>query len=127
MSIKLQIGNENFELAANLRVIYSLREITGAKNIREALKSLTSLDLEDQIQLLYAAYKANNKDTTISAKEFEDKVIDNLGIFAIADVIEKLADNLMYAGLSKEQVEEKKSKLEKMSQPGETSSDSVLD
>ena len=127
MSIKLQIGNENFELAANLRVIYSLREITGAKNIREALKNLTSLDLEDQIQLLYAAYQANNKDTTISAKEFEDKVIDNLGIFAIADVIEKLADNLMYAGLSKEQVEEKKSKLEKMSQPGETSSDSVLD
>ena len=127
MSIKLQIGNENFELAANLRVIYSLREITGAKNIREALKNLTSLDLEDQIQLLYAAYKANNKDATISAKEFEDKVIDNLGIFAIADIIEKLADNLMYAGLSKEQIEEKKSKLEKTSQPGETSSDSVLD
>ena len=83
--------------------------------------------MEDQIQLLYAAYKANNKDTTISAKEFEDKVIDNLGIFAIADVIEKLADNLMYARLSNELVEEKKTKLETMSQHGETSSDSVLD
>lgn len=111
--VELRIDNEKLSLATTLRVAYSLRDITGAKNLQEAIASIAHMDSEQQLELLYASYKAANKEAAMPKGEFIDKVLDNVGIFALADAINAIAEGLLYSGLSKEEVESKKAMVEK--------------
>lgn len=111
--VKLRIGNEELSLATTLRVAYALRDICGAKNLQGAISAIAQMDSEQQLELLYAAYKAANKENPMRKEEFLDKVLDNLGVFAIADAVGEVAEGLLYSGLTPEEVESKKAMVEK--------------
>lgn len=111
--VKLRIGNEELSLATTLRVAYALRDICGAKNLQGAISAIAQMDSEQQLELLYAAYKAANKENPICKEEFLDKVLDNLGVFAIADAVGEVAEGLLYSGLTPEEVASKKAMVEK--------------
>ena len=119
--VHVEIAGKNYELADTLRVVYSIKDITGAKNLREALQSLTALDVDDQIKLLYAAYKANKNNPAMSQEEFKDLILDNCGVFAIMDMVNDLANGLMYSGLSPEVAESKKVQIAEATKAGVTS------
>lgn len=119
--VHVEIAGKSYELADTLRVIYSIKDITGAKNLREALQSLTALDVDDQIKLLYAAYKANKNNPAMSQEEFKDLILDNCGVFAIMDMVNDLANGLMYSGLSPEVAESKKVQIAEATKAGVTS------
>ena len=110
----LVVNNKEYELSTSLRVVYALRDITHAKNLQEAIGSISKLDLEGQLELLYAAYKAGGGrcEGAVSKTEFIDEILDTFGIFAIADKINQLADGLLYSGLTPEEVESKKKAVE---------------
>lgn len=122
--VRIKVGNQELELADTLRVVYSLKDITGAKNMRDALASIAQLDLDGQLDLLYVAYKARAGVNAMSKENFVGLVLDNLGVFAVTNAVEKLADGLMYAGLSTEEVAEKKLRME---EAGATSSVTDID
>lgn len=111
--MELKLGNETYELATSLRVIYALKDITHAKGLQQAISSISNLDLDGQLDLLWAAYKAANADTDMSKREFTDAIIDNLGIFAITDAVNALTEGLLYNGLTPEEIESKKAMVEK--------------
>lgn len=119
--VHVEIAGKSYELADTLRVVYSIKDITGAKNLREALQSLTALDVDDQIKLLYAAYKANKNNPAMSQEEFKDLILDNCGVFAIMDMVNDLANGLMYSGLSPEVAESKKVQIAEATKAGVTS------
>lgn len=112
--MKLHIKDKDYELSTSLRVVYALRDIAHAESLQEAIGSISKLDLDGQLELLYAAYKAANRTSSdcLSKGEFTDEVIDNFGIFAITNAINELTDGLLYSGLSQEEIESKKAKTE---------------
>ncbi len=122
--VQLTMGGKTYELATSLRVVYALKDLTKAKSLQEAINSISQLDMEGQIGLLYAAYKAGGgkTDTATTKVQFEDAILDNLGILAISDAINKLADGLLYSGLSPEEAALKKAEVEKQVQAGAASS-----
>ena len=112
--MKLHVKDKDYELSTSLRVVYALRDISHAASLQEAIGSISRLDLDGQLELLYAAYKAANGKNVdcISKSDFIDDLLDNLGIFAITNAINALADGLLYSGLSKEEIESKKAAVE---------------
>ena len=112
--MKLHIKDKDYELSTALRVVYALRDISHANSLQEAIGSISKLDLDGQLELLYAAYKAANSKNAdcVSKADFIDEVLDNLGIFAITNAINALADGLLYSGLSEEEIESKKAAVE---------------
>lgn len=119
--VTVEVGNVKVELSDTLRVIYALKDITGAKGLREAMQSLGVLDMDQQLQLIYAAYKAGNKEP-LSEEEFIGMLLDNCGVFAIADIIEKLSEGLMYSGMTPEAAQAKKAQVAEVLKTGATSS-----
>lgn len=120
--VQVEIAGKTYELADTLRVVYSIKDITGAKSLKEALQSLTALDVDDQIKLLFAAYKANKSNPEMSQEEFKDLILDNCGVFAIVDMVNDLANGLMYSGLTPEVAESKKAQAAEAMKVGATSS-----
>lgn len=112
--MKLHVKDKDYELSTSLRVVYALRDISRANSLQEAIGSISKLDLDGQLELLYAAYKAANGKNAdcVSKSDFIDDLLDNLGIFAITNAINKLADGLLYSGLSQEEIESKKAEVE---------------
>lgn len=112
--MKLHIKDKDYELSTSLRVVYALRDIAHANSLQEAIGSISKLDLDGQLELLYAAHKAAmGKDGVCVSKEtFIDDILDNLGIFAITNAINVLADGLLYSGLSEEEIASKKAQVE---------------
>ena len=111
--LQLTLGTRSYGLATSLRVVYALRDISHANDLQEAIASISKLDLDGQCSLLYAAYKAGDgkNDTTMTKEAFVDAILDNLGIFAISDAINKLTEGLLYSGLSPEEVSTKKAQM----------------
>ena len=112
--MKLHVKDKDYELSTSLRVVYALRDITHAKNLQEAINSISSLDLDGQLELLYAAYKAGDgrNENAISKQTFIDEMLDSLGIFAITNAINSLTDGLLYSGLTPEEIASKKMAVE---------------
>ena len=110
--MKLHIKDKDYELSTSLRVVYALKDIAGATSLQGAINSISKLDMDGQLELLYAAYKAANPDG-IDKKAFIDDIIDNYGIFAMTNAINQLTDGLLYSGLSPEEIASKKSAVER--------------
>lgn len=110
----LHVKDKEYELATSLRVVYALRDISHANSLQEAISSISNLDLDGQLELLYAAYRAANVKCSdcMGKSAFIDELLDNLGIFAITNAINTLADGLLYSGLSQEEIASKKAAVE---------------
>ena len=63
--MKLHIKDKDYELSTSLRVVYALRDISHANSLQEAIGSISKLDLDGQLELLYAAYKAANSSSSL--------------------------------------------------------------
>lgn len=127
--VKMEMNGKTYELATSLRVVYALRDLTKAKSLQAAINSIGQLDLDGQLELLYAAYKAGGgKNDTVTTKEkFMDELLDTQGILTIADIINKVADGLLYSGMSPEEAASKKAEVEKQIQAGAASSAKASD
>ena len=110
--VKVTLGGTEFEFATNLRVVLSLKELTGAKTLQEAMHSISNLDLDGQINLMYASYKAAKPVKLLSKEDFTDLILDDTGIYVLGDVIGKITDGLLYTGLSPEEAALKKAQTE---------------
>lgn len=129
MAIEFKVGGKTYQLSDTLRVVFELKNFTGAKNMREALASIAHLDLDGQLKLLYVAYKTSKPVDLMPEEDFTNILIDNYGLYAITDLVEQLANGLMFSGLDKEKAEQKKLQMEETLKnvPGAISSDTDIE
>ena len=126
--IQIHLNGKDVNLATSLRVIYELKNMLGCKTLQAALKQIQELDLDNQIKLLYTAYKCGkNEEPTMTSEKFTDVVLDEMGMIKISKVIADIVDGFMYAGLSEEEKEAEKAKNSQRERSeisaGQTSSD----
>ena len=62
--INIQLGGKTYNLATSLRVIFALKDISGAKNMQEAINSISNLDLDGQLKFIYALKFVKRKPKT---------------------------------------------------------------
>lgn len=107
--VQIKIGEKEFNFATSLRVIYELKNMLGCKTLQDAMRQVQTLDLDNQIKLLYTAYKCGkNDDPQLTSSEFNDMILDELGIIKISNIISDIVEGFMYAGLSDKEKEEAK-------------------
>lgn len=112
--LQRRIGDTNVCFATNLRVAFKLKELTRAKTLQETVSNISKLDFDGKLQLLYAAYIAVPENAPMSFDAFQNLIGENLGIYAIADLINEVADGLLYAGLDDDTKSAKKKEAEEM-------------
>ena len=103
--ITKQIGSETMEFSDTLKVAYNLREPFEVKTLQEVLSRFSHMTFEDQLTLIYTSYRAATPNAK-SYKEFEDLLLNNLGVVALTNLAIKNADGLVYGGMSEEEREE---------------------
>lgn len=88
MNIKL--GDKEYELATTLRVAYKIQGMNDNKPYLDVFANIGNAGLEDQINLLYAAFSIGNPEEakTITQKIFLNNVLDE-GLH-VDDLIEML-------------------------------------
>ena len=111
--ITIQVADKEMTLSTTLRVVYALKTISGADNLQDAIASISKLDLDGQLELMYAAYSAVRENPAMSKGDFKDLILDEYGIFALSDVMNSVTEGLLYAGLSPEEVASKKAQVAK--------------
>lgn len=112
VQITLNSG-KTYDLATNLKVIYSLKDISGAKSLQDALHSISKLDMDKQLDFLYAAHQAS-KVNVVSKEEFVEDILDTYGVYALSNLMEKLSEGLLYSGLTPEEANAKKALTEEL-------------
>ena len=102
--VTITLNGKQVNLATTLRVTYALKDIVGAKSLQEAMGFVQKLDLDKQLEFLYAAYKAGDGKNSVeyNKESFIDAVMDSLGVFAITNTVNAIAEGMLYAGLSPE-------------------------
>lgn len=111
--MQLTLNNQIYYCATTLRVVYSLKESKGLKSFQEALNTLSKLDSDEQLDLLYTAYKCDKRNGECLDKDtFIDLILDECGVFKLTNIVEELIDGLLYSGLSQEETQEKKAKIQ---------------
>lgn len=127
--VQIKINNQDYQLATSLRVIYELKNMLGCKTLQDALKQVQTLDLDNQIKLLYVAYKyGKNVGEQLTESQFTDLVLDYLGIRKISSLLTDIIDGFMYAGLTDKELEEAKKEVAEVAKKraGATSSDTDI-
>ena len=110
VTIKTKQGT--YELSTSLKTVYALKDIAGAKTLQEAMSCLKNLDFDGQLDLIYAAFKATNPEMVVKKSDFINDILESNGVYALTNVISKITDGILYAGLSDEELAAKKAEAE---------------
>ncbi|MFR1566421.1 MAG: hypothetical protein ACLSUT_08335 [Christensenellales bacterium] len=106
--------DKDYEIKTTLGTIRDIERVFG-KSFFEVVNSISGMNVEDQLKLLYiGARKAN---TDLSEENFYVLCENYLGIGDLMECLEKYFYALQYPGLSEQEVQDKiKKKLQKSQQ-----------
>lgn len=120
--MELKLGNRTCYCSTTLRVVYEIQKEKNFKSLQETLQSLNQLTTDDQINLIYTAYKCDKNNTEFLDKEsFINTLLDTCGIYKLTEISTGIVEGLLFSGLSTEEAESKKAEIQKI-QVGTTSS-----
>lgn len=91
MSVSTIINGNEYPLSTTLRVAYKVQGQHNHKPYTEVFKGLGDMPLEQQIDILYAAFQCANPDEAkfITQQKFLDYYLDN---YTLATVMHQLED-----------------------------------
>lgn len=113
--MELKLGNRTCYCATTLRVVYSIQKEKNFKTFQETLNSLNQLDTDEQINLIYTAYKCDKNNTEFLDKEtFINELLDNCGVYKLTEISTTIVEGLLFSGLSTEEIESKKVEIQKI-------------
>ena len=125
--VQIELGTHKCVLATNLKVMFKLKDITGLKTLQEAMNAVGKLDMDGQLDFLYAAYNAYKDNLPMTKAEFTDYLLEHAGVFKLTEYIEAVTEGILYNGMSKEEVDEKKELIAKNLPAGMNSSNTDID
>lgn len=125
--MEIKLDNRTYYCATSLRVIYALQKEKKFNSFQETLNSLNKLDSDDQINLIYTAYKCDSNNTEFLDKEtFINTLLDNCGVYKLTNIATEIVEGLLFSGLSTEEIDSKKAEIQKIL-AGTISSDARAD
>ena len=110
----VKINGVEYPLATTLRAAYAVQARFDRKPYMEIFSGLGTMDLEDQIVIMYVCFKTANPDSTITEKEFIDFVLDSYHVADLMELEGELVMQIMYGGLSPEEIKAKNLKARQM-------------
>lgn len=95
----ITLNGFSYELACNLRVAYVIQGQHNHKAYSEILSKVGSLTLEEQLDVLYAAFSVGNPDAakTISKDAFRTYFLDdpNFNVYALITLLKQVIAGIM--------------------------------
>lgn len=118
--LTIDINDKTYDLATTLRVAYIIQGQNNHRSYIELFSEIDSMTLEQQIGIVYAAFKAANPDdaTFIKPNTFLDYFLDAYNLGELMDYVTKIIEGIMGKKLKDVQEEDSESFL-----TGMTSSD----
>ena len=124
--MELILGNQTCYCATTLRVVYFIQKEKGHSTFQETLNSLNQLTTDDQINLIYTAYKCDKNNKEFLDKEtFTDMLLDSCGVYKLTEIATEIVDGLLFSGLSTEEIASKKVEIQKILAGMNSSSEQV--
>ena len=80
MSVHIQFKGSTYALATTLRVAYVIQGQHNHMPYSEVFNKLGEMPIEQQIDILYAAFKCANPEALVTQQEFRDYYLDNCSL-----------------------------------------------
>lgn len=90
----IQLSGKEYELSATLRVPYEIQKAFGNKPYTKVFEGMSSSSLEDQIKIIYTAFKIKNPNI-FTLSEFTDLLLDQWNLDYAMEVLKRIIDDLM--------------------------------
>lgn len=91
------IGENEYTLATTLRVAYVLQGMNNHKSYLDIFQSIGEMAIEEQINVIYAAYMVGNTTTDnnlITKDHFKNICLDNLDLTEMMDIIKTIIEGI---------------------------------
>lgn len=97
MSVSTVINGNEYPLSTTLRVAYKVQGQHNHKPYTEVFKGLGDMPLEQQIDILYAAFQCANPDEAkfITQQKFLDYYLDNYTLTTVMQQLEGVVKGIM--------------------------------
>lgn len=98
------INGVEYPLATTLRVAYLVQGQHNHKPYAEVFKDIGDMTIEDQIGIIYCAFKCANADSTvvISKQSFIDYYLDNFTLKEVLNQLQEIVKGIMGEDLIEE-------------------------
>ena len=100
------INGVEYPLATTLRVAYLIQGQHNHKPYAEVFKDIGDMTIEDQIGIIYCAFKCANSDSniTMSKQSFVDYYLDNFTLREVLGQLQEIVKGIMGEDLTEEDV-----------------------
>ena len=100
------INGVEYPLATTLRVAYLIQGQHNHKPYAEVFKDIGDMSIEDQIGIIYCAFKCANTDSTVvmSKQSFVDYYLDNFTLREVLGQLQEIVKGIMGEDLTEEDV-----------------------
>lgn len=85
----------DFPLATTLRVAYNVQGQHNHKPYTEVFKDIGDMTVEDQLGIIYCAFKCANPDTIVTRAQLQDYLLDNMNLKDMLDVLQDIIKGIM--------------------------------
>lgn len=92
----------DYSLATNLRVAYNVQGQHNHKPYTEVFKDIGDMTVEDQLGIIYCAFKCANPDTIVTREQFQNYLLDNMNLKDMLDVLQGIIQGIMGTSDEKE-------------------------
>lgn len=95
--VTININDREYDLATTLRVAYLVQGQHNHKPYSEVFADIGNMVLEDQIGILYCAFKVKNPDEAkfITREKFLDAYLDNYNLKQVMEQLEAVVRGIM--------------------------------
>ena len=97
MKVTTIINNAEYELSTSLRVAYEIQGCHNHKPYAEVFKNIGEMSLEQQIEVLFVAFKIANPEIalTFNKKAFQNYYLDNYKLKQVMDQLQGVIKGIM--------------------------------
>lgn len=93
--LTVKMFGEEFELATTLRVAYVVQGQHNHKPYMDIFAGIDKMTVEDQIRIIYAAFKVKNRDTSYTEDQVVNWFLDNSTITDVMELVEKIIEGIV--------------------------------
>ncbi len=102
----------NMQFASSIGVLYTLKEARGHKTLQETYSVFENADIDTIVEILRVAYNRQNNSSLNEEQFFSMLEKNKVGFIQLAEIFQQVVEQIMYDGLTPEEVDSKKKFLE---------------
>lgn len=108
----ITLRGQEYDLSTSLRVAYKIQGQHNHKSYSKVFEEVGDMKLEDQVNIIYAAFQVSNPGSDMDKKAFLEAVLDEYGLATIMELISEIIEGIMFRGMTEEKIALHKEKQE---------------